>query len=1198
MNLKLPKLLWCVPFLLATHGYAQQRAFSLEKNEKVKSFTLDPNSQLPKIIQFNNNVSEDEAIALLGNVLDQKIHNVILNIENTVYNHNGIQTVKLHQYINGVKIEHAVYSLVIKNGSAISLSGASYVLPDGFSTQTALSPYAALEKAKSYIGANEYVWEYLQTKKQQAISIEAQQAFQEAVDAYTPTGELVIVDDFFKDGIQLSTAYKFNIYAAKPLTRNYVYVDANTGKILLDDPIIKHVNPEAVFEIDDAFDPNNELGSGDTRYAGNRSFYASQNTSGDYELLGLTSNGIENETRSLEGLGGLPLNVPAIYNLSVAITDNDNNWTSAEHKPDDFSLLIYPLNNEKNNDDIALDAHWGAEVVLEYWFNEHSRSSYDGLGTKVFNFVHYGEAYDNAFWNGEAMTYGDGSSQQGTNLQTLVLNGFLPLTSMDVCSHEIGHGVCEFTSNLVYQKESGAMNEGFSDIWAACVENYVLNDIDATLPYDPWGIGEQIDDSDGGAGPDDANVAALRWMDDPKAEGDPDSYGGANWQEPECEPTLANDYCGVHGNSGVLNKWFYLLVAGSGQALTPGASKVAMEDQISDAGHVYDFDGIGFEKAEQIAFLAETMLSPTATFADMRDASIIAAQTLYGFTEEETVTKAWYAVDIGEDFDPGDPNRIFFNSTNTFVTSEAVGDIDCGASKVITVGLTGVAVDVATTITLDVTGTTAVEGKDYMLSASTVDFPAGNSGQAVTLTIFHDYVVDGNHTIQLSFSYNGEDQVYNLEITDDDIVPSIGTSEITILPTETFDTTDLPLGWTVEEFIMGAPSVWQFNGTGNAAGTAYIAVSGTETAGYDLTGSTNSVLKTPMISAIGAKNVTVSFDWQAGGEVDLTDGTVFDYGEFMYSLDGTNYVSMQQFTGTVGGNVVDSGTFTSTISALDNTTFYLAWRWFNDDLVGSSFSFTVDNVMVNAMPTNVETVAATTVEGTHYQGDEVYYVSTANKDIIAKIENASTDMGCLTLTVEQDSATATVEIPAAGYTRTSKYISLTSSNPAAETATYDITLYYTDSELTGFSDVNTITILKSDDVLIDNASATTNNFSVDGGLFSEDAANTYKTFKGTFTGTGAFALATSSTLVTDVFDANAMAIFPSVLKTGEHITIHSGGVNINMVEIFDLRGARLNSIEFSATQNTITVPTQGLASGMYILAVDAQTPKSFKFIVK
>ena len=153
---------------------------------------------------------------------------------------------------------------------------------------------------------------------------------------------------------------------------------------------------------------------------------------------------------------------------------------------------------------------------------------------------------------------------------------------MDVAAHEIGHGVCDFTADLVYARQSGGMNEGFSDIWAAAVEAYVLEEIDSTLPYQPYGIGEQIDERDGGIQPgeDNPDMRALRFMDDPNAAGDPECFEGVNWidtSEAGCPaPNLGNDQCGVHSNSGVLNKWFYLLVEGSGQVFTPGRDKLSL----------------------------------------------------------------------------------------------------------------------------------------------------------------------------------------------------------------------------------------------------------------------------------------------------------------------------------------------------------------------------------------------------------------------------------------------------------------------------------------------------------------------------------------------------------------------------------------------------------------------------------------------
>jgi Zn-dependent metalloprotease len=301
-----------------------------------------------------------------------------------------------------------------------------------------------------------------------------------------------MVDDYETTEIDISLAYKFNVYAAEPLSRADIYVDATSGKILLNDAIIKHVDANGKDKIAKTIRPTTNTyivnadgtvktsaaGSmdlqaiGDTRYAGRRNFNTTLNENGLYELKGTTPTGIPNETFSYEGIGGVPLNVDlTVFSESIYDGDGnvlevpeiaDNEWNAVEHRKDVFDgpVNTYPLKNEKNNDDVALDAHWGAEIVLRYWSEIHNRESYDGKGTGVKNYVHYGEAYDNAFWNGSAMTYGDGSYQGGTNPN----GSFAPLTSLDVCGHEIGHGVCEFTADLVYAKESGALNEGFSDI--------------------------------------------------------------------------------------------------------------------------------------------------------------------------------------------------------------------------------------------------------------------------------------------------------------------------------------------------------------------------------------------------------------------------------------------------------------------------------------------------------------------------------------------------------------------------------------------------------------------------------------------------------------------------------------------------------------------------------------------------------------
>jgi Zn-dependent metalloprotease len=153
--------------------------------------------------------------------------------------------------------------------------------------------------------------------------------------------------------------------------------------------------------------------------------------------------------------------------------------------------------------DAAADAaHNYAIATYDYYFKYHDRDSIDGNGMTLRSRVHYGRNYDNAFWDGSQMTYGDGDGVD-----------FIPLSqSVDVVAHELTHGVTERTSNLIYNGESGALNEALSDIFGALVENEVKG------PAGMWLLGEDIY-TPGTPGDD-----ALRYMNDPAEAGDYDWY--------------------------------------------------------------------------------------------------------------------------------------------------------------------------------------------------------------------------------------------------------------------------------------------------------------------------------------------------------------------------------------------------------------------------------------------------------------------------------------------------------------------------------------------------------------------------------------------------------------------------------------------------------------------------------------------------
>ena len=477
----------------------------------------------------------------------------------------GFEHQEYQQFYKGIKVEFGTYKVHSKDGAIESINGEFKPVKE-LKTKPTLSEEAALQRALAYIGAKTYMWE---TPNHQAMAT----AFSNGKsNTLYPEGELVIINgakEVRRDkGAEMVLTYKFDIYAKYPLSRDYVYVNAQTGDIVLKNPIIKHAAAN---------------GSADTRYSGTRTI-TTDSYNGSYRLRDASrGNGIET----------YDMNEGTNYSSAVDFADNDNNWTAAEFD-----------NAEKDN--AALDAHWGAQMTYDYWLEVHNRNSFDNNGAAIKSYVHYDQAYDNAFWNGSVMTYGDGSGS----------GGFDALTSLDVAAHEIGHAICTYTADLVYQNESGAMNEGFSDIWAATVEHF------AAPEKGIWLIGEDINMRSGSQ--------ALRSMSDPNSEGQPDTYKGDMWY------SGSSDNGGVHTNSGVLNHWFYLLSVGKAGT--------------NDLGNSFDVQGISIEKAARIAYRTESVyLTSSSVYNDARTYSIKAAEDIYGVGSEEVIqtTNAWHAVGIG-----------------------------------------------------------------------------------------------------------------------------------------------------------------------------------------------------------------------------------------------------------------------------------------------------------------------------------------------------------------------------------------------------------------------------------------------------------------------------------------------------------------------------------------------------------------------
>ena len=932
---------------------------------------------------------------------------------------------KMQQYYHGILVEHGIISVAAKAGNAQFMQIEFYPI-DKINTIPDLSEDVALESIKKQLHAVKYDWD--ETNK--------------------PKGNLVIVEDLYGKPGKMCLAYKFTIAVAEPFGKYIMYAAASDGRIVFWDNIIKHANA---------------TGSAATRYSGTQTI-TTDDASGvagkPYRLR---------QTRNSQNIITLDYarRVQSTTNdaLATDFLDNDNNWTTAEH-----SL---------NYDDAAHDVHFAMQYISDYWKNIHGRNGWDDANGEMRSYVHIrasaSAGYDNAFWGGAAMYYGDGSYYSTDGLGSVSnAGGFKPLTSLDVSAHELGHAICQSTANLVYLRESGGMNEGFSDIWAACVENFS----GLGAPKDPWKIGDEIYPSGG----------ELRSMSNPKLHSNPDTYGGTFWKT----VTLAgcpvpsgntNDACGVHTNSGVLNHWFYLLtVGGSGT---------------NDIGNSYSVTGLGFAKSEQITYLTELSLTPNSDYAAARLAAINAATILYGACSNEVVqtTNAWFAAGVGLSSDCL-PNVEFIAFAQSSPEGNGITD-NCSSIKLIQVPVKLPAASAqATTINFTYTGT-ATLGTDYSAPAS-ITYAAGETGiKNLTISILNDAMVESSETVIANFTVNNNggtasagvnNQTFTLTITDDDDVslPLLANpiSE-NVLVSENFDAsvtgTTFPAGWTSNLAFSGSTSVnkWAIGsgGAGITGKAAYISNSttgGTPTYayGYTTTSGTDRLLRLPSFSTTGLKNIKISFKYKVDGEyypIDPSDPSssafpsLWDYARILYDPNGTG-TSFFALTDSKNdpyalyGNGTAVSTFspTSFPAAMENKgTVYAGIRWTNDAADGSALPIMIDEVKITGTKAGSSVAAKLGQTNTAriLSGNfSSYLASAADTQLIAKITNIDTDIPCLTSTItEAGNGTRFLITPryAPPYLGTQKVIQLTPS-VANSTATYTLSLYYTSTELAIF----------------------------------------------------------------------------------------------------------------------------------------------------
>ena len=459
---------------------------------------------------------------------------------------------RYQQTLNGYPVDQTMWLVHVKNGRVVSMNG---VVTDRIKTlnQQMIGDKNALAKALSHVNASRYKWQ----------NAEEESALKEVMNdntaTYFPTALITYAHNSKEINSQFRLCYRFDIYAHEPMSRQYIFVDATSGDIV---------------DLQDRIHETNAAGTAVTAYAGTQPIIA-DNNSGTYRLR-------EAGRGAGQGIETYNLQRTTTYS-NTDFTDADNFWN----------------NVNANKDQYATDCHFASEKTYDYFYNTYGRNSINNAGMKLLSYVHYSTNYVNAFWDGSRMTYGDGNAT------------YSPLTTLDIGGHEITHGLTQYTANLTYSYESGALNESFSDCFGTAIEWY------ADPVHGDWLIGEDIG-------------AAFRSHSNPNAYGDPDTYLGTYWY------SGSSDNGGVHTNSGVQNFWFYLLANGGSGT--------------NDIGNAYNVTGITIAKAAAIAFRSLTVyLTSSSNYSAARTYSIQAATDLYGPCSPEVIatTNAWYAVGVG-----------------------------------------------------------------------------------------------------------------------------------------------------------------------------------------------------------------------------------------------------------------------------------------------------------------------------------------------------------------------------------------------------------------------------------------------------------------------------------------------------------------------------------------------------------------------
>lgn len=498
----------------------------------------------------------------------------------------GNHHVRLDQYFQGIPVWGGELIAHTRNGAFDRVNGRYFPTPSLASTTPVLSAEAAIGVVKNLIGTDKIKTSWTEAELR-------------LIDGEPFSAELIVFHK--KDALNGERLAWHIIARPNILTRSVYFVDAENGEIInfYDNTCnfvghrhqgeactqsIEHEHGEPMLPTaPQALVDGPVTIQGQDLFNINRTFINGGWQVGSQVVMEDASKDMFNANSS-----NMP-NDP----VGVIVTLDALN-TSPQNNNFDYTLVVSASTTFTNKKE-AISAHYNAGLSYDYFKSKFNRNSIDGVKGNILSFVKVseddGSSMENAFWNGAAMWYGSG----GSVFKSLA-------RGLDVGGHEMTHGVVEKTANLVYQNESGALNESFADIFGAMIDS------------DDWKIGEDV--MQAGVNP----TNCLRDLSNP--------HNGVNSNSPWWQPNHVNeqymgsqDNGGVHINSGITNYAYYLFANNA---------------------------SVGKTKAEQVYYKAlRDYLTKNSKFVDCRIAVIQAATDLYGATVANLAAAAFTQVGIG-----------------------------------------------------------------------------------------------------------------------------------------------------------------------------------------------------------------------------------------------------------------------------------------------------------------------------------------------------------------------------------------------------------------------------------------------------------------------------------------------------------------------------------------------------------------------